>query len=395
MSDATVNMPIYLDHAATTPMLPEVADAVREASLSYGANPASQHGPGREARRRLEEAREQIGELLGAKVGGMKADRVILTSGGTEANNLAILGLNSSKTSSLTATDSAGIMISPIEHPCIEGPAAWLEDRGVPVERLPVAASGVVGLGRLENLSSSPPRLVSLMLGNNETGVLQPVQQAAELCNSVGIVLHTDASQAVGKHRVDFTELGAGALTCTAHKLHGPLGIGALIVKHGAPLSPQLHGGFQQAGLRAGTESVALAVGMAAALQLAISDLESNRNHLELLRKRFENAILTECDGTQAIGAESPRLPHISNIAFVGCDRQALVMALDLAGVACSTGSACASGSSEPSPALLAMGLAEGVISGSVRFSFASTTTESEIDEATRRILNVHSGLRQ
>jgi len=233
------------------------------------------------------------------------------------------------------------------------------------------------------------------MLGNNETGVLQPVAQAVRFCQSANVPLHTDASQAVGKQVVNFTELGVGALTCTAHKIHGPLGVGVLVVKHDVPLEPQLHGGFQQAGLRPGTECVALAVGMATALQLAVENLDANRCHLEQLRKQFESAILAACDGSQVIGADAPRLAHISNISFVECDRQALVMALDLAGVACSTGSACASGSSEPSPTLLAMGLPEEVVSGSVRFSFSPATKLAEIDEAARRILNVYKGLRQ
>lgn len=391
--------PIYLDNAATTPLLPEVAEAMQEVGLTLPGNPSSQHGPGRDARRRLEEAREEIGFLLGAKMTGMHADRVIFTSGGTEAANLAILGLNLSA----EPAGATGLVISSLEHPCVSAPAQQLESQGVTVTRLPATIEGTTDLEPLAELNVNQHRLVSLMLVNNETGVRQPVEQAAELCLAAGVPLYTDATQAVGKCPVNFTELGVTALSCAAHKFHGPTGIGALVGRHGVSLSPQLQGGYQQAGLRPGTESVPLAVGMATALRIATENLEENNSRLRTLQASFEQTLMTglipvgaqqQHPLVQPVGDLDRRVPHISNLVFPKVDRQALVMALDLAGVAVSTGSACASGSSEPSPTLLAMGLHESLISSSIRFSFSALTTATEVDEAARRILNAVSNLR-
>jgi cysteine desulfurase len=233
------------------------------------------------------------------------------------------------------------------------------------------------------------------MLANNETGVLQPIHEIAVLCHDAKTLLHTDATQAVGKIPVHFRDLGVHALTATAHKFHGPLGVGVLILRHGVPLTSSLHGGFQQASLRPGTESVALAVGMQTALEAWYRQATDRFERMTVLRDRFECTILGGDPNAVVIAAAAPRLPHTSNIAFVGLDRQALVMALDLAGVAWSTGSACASGSSEPSPTLVAMGLPEEQISSSIRFSLGATTTAEDIDEAARRILNVCNQLRR
>jgi cysteine desulfurase len=238
-------------------------------------------------------------------------------------------------------------------------------------------------------------RLVSVMLASNETGVIQPVAEIAALCRAAGILIHTDATQAVGKVPVDFHALGVDALTLAAHKFHGPVGIGALVVRHGVPLESSLHGGFQQAGLRPGAESVAHAVGMLTALEAWAHEAQPRRERMTTLRDSLERPLLAGDKRAVVIGAAAPRLPHTSNIAFVGLDRQALMMALDLAGVACSTGSACASGSSEPSPSLVAMGLPEEQIFSSIRFSLGTTTTAADVDEAARRILNVVNRLRR
>jgi cysteine desulfurase len=400
---------IYLDHNATAPVLPEVADAVRDAALRYGGNPASQHEAGREARRALEAAREQIGEILGARMAGMDADQVIVTSGGTEANNLALHGLLAGRHAppqprpSLVGTsaasqqqrDSARLIISAIEHPSIARTAEHIASLGWQVDQLDVDARGVLRLDQAESLLASGPQLVSVMLASNETGVLQPVAEIAKLCRERGVLIHTDAVQAVGKLPVSFQELGVDALTAAAHKFHGPLGIGVLIVRHGVNLEPALRGGFQQAAMRPGTESAALAIGMQTALELWQREAAERRERMASLRDQLEQQILAGYPDAVVIGGDAPRLPHTSNIALVGLDRQALVMAFDLAGVACSTGSACASGSSEPSPALTAMGLPEAVISSAVRFSLGATTTAAEIDEAARRILRVCNHLRR
>jgi cysteine desulfurase len=233
------------------------------------------------------------------------------------------------------------------------------------------------------------------MLASNETGVLQQVADLAAFCRAHRVLIHTDATQVVGKLPVNFTELGVDALTFAAHKFGGPLGIGALIVREGAALSPLAYGGFQQAGLRPGTESAPLAVGMRVALDGPHPVADQHRECMTALRDSLERNILAGDSRAIVIGAAVPRLPHISNVAFCGLDRQALAMALDLEGVACSTGSACASGSSEPSPALVAMGLPDEQISASIRFSLGATTTAADIDEASRRILSVVNRLRR
>ena len=386
---------IYLDHNATAPILPAVADAVREAALRYPGNPASQHEAGRQARRALETARQRIGEFLGARTAGMDADRIIFTSGGTESNNLALHGLaHRAGASPPPAPRNERLLISTIEHPSIARTAAHLATLGAQVDQLPVDENGLIRLDVLLQLVTQNSHLASIMLANNETGVIQPVAAAAALCRTHGVLVHTDATQAVGKIPVDFQALGVDALTAAAHKFHGPQGIGILIVRHGVHLEPALHGGFQQAEARPGTESVALALGMQTALELWHAEAEARRVRLSALRDEFERTILAADPAAVAIGATAPRLPHTSNIAFVGLNRQALVMALDLAGVACSTGSACASGSSEPSPTLVAMGLPDEQISSSLRFSLGATTTRAEIEEAARRILAVCNRLR-
>jgi cysteine desulfurase len=383
--------PIYLDHNATTPLLPEVADAMREAALRYVGNPASQHEPGRQARRALEAARSRIAQLIGAAV----QDKVVFTSGGTEANNLAVIGLAGwPARERREGVAPERIAISGLEHPSVAVAAETLRFRGWQVEMLVADETGVVETGYFDMLQPAH-RLVSVMVANNETGVLQPIAKIAAKCRAAGVLVHTDAVQAVGKIPVDFRALGVDALTLTAHKFHGPLGIGALVVRHGAPLTPMLYGGFQQIGMRPGTESVALAVGMCVALESWAREADARQQRMDALRDQLERQILAGDAQAVVIGRGAERLPHTANIAFVGLDRQALVMALDLAGVACSTGSACASGSSEPSPALVAMGLPEEQISSSLRFSLGATTAAAEVDEAARRILSVVNRLRR
>jgi cysteine desulfurase len=419
---------IYLDHNATTPLAAEVAEAMAEAYAAGHGNPGSQHRAGRRARQILEGARDAIGLLLGANMTGRRPDRVIFTSGGSEANNLAIFGLTgfgrmgprprSAQPESSAGETSRGIenprtvekhavekhyeigtpdgiggsatgelIVSALEHPSVLGPAAELEKRGWVVHRLGVSRDGVFDLNELATLLNPRTRLVSLMLGNNETGVLEPVDEAAALCRAAGVPLHTDASQVAGKLPIDLHALGVAAMTVTAHKLNGPVGIGALVVRHAAPIEPQIVGGFQQAGLRAGTESVALAIGFRRALELWTADVATHARRLRELRNRLESRLRVGWPRLVVNGSGAMRLPHVSNLAFRGVDRQAMLMALDLAALACSTGSACASGSSEPSHVLAAMGAEPEIISSSLRFSLGLTTTAEEIDAAVDRIL--------
>jgi cysteine desulfurase len=309
----------------------------------------------------------------------------VLTSGGTEANNLALFGL---------AGETPGrVVVSAIEHPSVLAAADRLARRGWHVVRLRASIDGVVDLEQLRAALAAPAHLVSLMWGNNETGALQPIAEAAEICRAAGVPLHSDAVQVVGKLPIEFDRLGASAVSLAAHKFHGPRGIGALVVDSAVSLEGQLCGGFQQQGLRPGTESIELAIGMCWALELWASEADERHRRLARLRDRFESRLRAGRGDLVVNGSGAPRLPHTSNVSFVGLDRQELFMALDLAGVQCSTGSACASGSSEPSPVLRAMGLPDSIVNSALRFSLGANTTEADIDEAATRILQVCNDL--
>jgi cysteine desulfurase len=394
-------VPIYLDHNATTPVFPEVVEAMRACWSEPYLNPASQHSFGRAARRVLEDSRGRIAELLGANTTGPNPDRIIFTSSGTEANNLAIQGVlpnGGRRFSDAVAYQPAYLITSAIEHPSITSLSDHLSAIGYQIDRLGVDRNGVLREKELPTVLQPNTRMVAAMLANNETGVIQPIAELAAICNERHIPLHTDASQAAGKLPLNFHDLGAATMTIAAHKFGGPVGIGALVVRGDVDLAPQLFGGFQQAGTRPGTESVVLAVGLRTALELWHAHRQEWLMQLSNCRNRFEAALrearLTTCK-LQVIGVDADRLPNTSNIAFVGLDRQALFIALDQAGVACSTGSACASGSSEPSPTHIAMGCDPGVISSALRFSFGMGTTLAEVEDGVDRILNVCNSLRQ
>lgn len=377
---------IYLDNNASTRLDPRVADAMSAVAAERYGNPASAHSVGRAARRRLEQARDEIAQQVGCLVDRQDADRVVFTSGGTEANNLAIRGL---------ATERPGqVIVSSLEHPSVQGAADALVRAGVEVLRLPAHRDGTVDVTTLEEWLEAPTRLVSVMAANNETGVVQPLARIAELCQAAETPLHTDAVQAIGKQPFSFRDLPLAAMSVSAHKVHGPQGIGALVLRAGESLDPLLFGGFQQGGLRPGTEAIAPAVGFAEALRLAAADSGRSRRMQEL-RETLERLLLSAEPSLQIVGSAAERLPHTSNLAFPGLDRQALLMALDARGVACSTGSACASGSSEPSPVLQAMGLPAEVVEGSIRLSLGADTTAAEVREAATRILEAVEQLRR
>lgn len=371
---------IYLDNNATTRMLPRVAEAVSACLDLRLANPASSHRAGQDARRHLERSRETIAHCLGARFDRHPPDRVVLTSGATEANHLAIRGL--------AAARAGAVVVSSIEHPSVRGAAEQLAAAGRELKTIAAVADGRIDLADLERLLKQPTALVALMLVNNETGVIQPVAEAIERCEACGVPLHCDAVQAVGKLDVDFARLGAATMAVNAHKAHGPVGIGALLIRGGVELPPLMQGGGQQLGTRPGTESAALAAGMAAAFRHYLEHAGSHRTRLRRQRDELERRLAAHPRAV-IIGAESERSPQTTNVAFPGLDRQELLMALDLHGVACSTGSACASGSSEPSPVLRAMGLAEEVIESSLRLSLGLDTTDEEIESAATKILEV------
>jgi cysteine desulfurase len=402
--------PIYLDHNATTPTPPEVVEAMESCYVRGYANPASLHGLGRQARRMLEDARELVAEILGADLSPPRRDRVVFTSGGTEANNLAVLGI------ALASGPAPGqIVISAGEHQSGIGPAERLLEQGWRLDTLGLSPQGVVRVEQLPALIDTPAaedpaadhgrpddlnrgecppgqgktRLVSVILGNHETGVLQPVTELAAICNRHGVPMHTDAAQVAGKLPVNFGALGVAAMTVAAHKFGGPLGIGTLVLRDGVPLWPLMFGGHPQAGLRPGTESVALAVGMATALELCRRHQDERARQMQSLRDRFERGLRAGLPAVVVHGAAVPRLPQTSSVAFPGLDGEVLRMALELAGVACSVGAACSSGATELSPTLRAMDLPRDLVAASLRFSLGATTTAAEIDAAVRRIVRV------
>lgn len=372
---------IYLDNSATTFPAPEVVEAMAEYQRQGHGNPSSQHELGRRARKVLEDCRDELRQYLGADA----KDHVIFTSGGTEANNLAILGLS---------RPGGEVLVSPIEHPSVIRAAEVIERTGGSQRPLAVNPQGQVQLDDFESALHSGTSLVSVMYGNHETGVLQPVELIARRCATVGVPMHTDAAQAVGKVPICFRDLGVSAMSLGAHKFHGPVGIGALIVSSQWQPRPILWGGPQQEGFRAGTEPVPLVVGMVTALRLWYSRRHAYLEKLTNLRQRLEEHLTAKSPDITVIGKSAERLPHITNIVFPGADRQAMLMALDLEGIACSAGSACASGSPESSPVLAAMGVPTELISGALRFSVSILNRVEEIDTAARRILHVYRRLR-
>ncbi len=370
--------PIYLDHNATSPLDPEVFGAMRSHWLS-GGNPESRHAAGRAARRALDRARETVARVLGAD-----ADEVVFTSGGTEANNLALFGLARSH-------PPGRLLTSPIEHPAVSEPVARLAAEGWAVDHLAVTAEGRAEVDAA--VFAPETRLATLMLANNEVGTLQPVAHLARLAAVRGLAVHTDAVQAVGRVPVDFHALGVATLAASAHKLHGPMGVGVLLVRKGTALVPWLLGGGQQAGRRPGTVPVPLCAGLAAALEIWDRVQKARIARWHQLRDRLATGLLAAL-GPAAVIIQGPsdrdaRLPQTLNVGFPELDGDALLMQLDLAGVCVSFGSACASGANTPSPTLVAMGIPEERLRSSVRFSLGATTTEADIDEALRRVVEV------
>ena len=373
--------PIYLDHNATTPMDPGVLEAMRPYFLA-GGNAESRHGFGRSARRAWEDAKETVARILGAD-----PSEVIFTSGGTESNNLAIFGLAG-------AENAPGhVVTSPIEHPAIIEPVARLEAAGFTVDCVPVDAQGLADATRMAATFRDDTRFATLMLANNETGAIQPVGELAALAASRGIPVHTDAVQAVGRIPVDFHAMGVSTLAASAHKFHGPVGTGLLLVRSGVRLGSRLFGGGQQQGRRPGTVAVPMAVGLAAALKAWHEESAARAARWTALRDRLEAGLVAAL-GPERVTRNGPtqderRLPQTLNVGFPGLDGDALLMQLDLAGIAASLGSACASGSTRPSPTLMAMRVPDDRLRSSVRFSLGATTTEAEIDEAIERIVGV------
>ncbi len=358
---------IYLDHNATTPIDGRVLDAMLPYLKDAYGNPSSAHRVGRTARAAIDQAREQVAELVNAH-----PSQVIFTSGGTEANNLALKGV-------MAGLVGGTLVHSAIEHASVLGPAQSLERHGVSRRVLPVNSDGRVDPEGLDAVMDDDVRLVSVMLANNETGVLQDVAAVAEQLQGTDAVLHTDAVQAAGKMAVDFRALGVQLMTLSAHKIYGPKGAGALVVDKALELAPLLDGGGHERGLRAGTENVAGIVGFGMAAELARCELNADAERLTGLRTDLERRL----DGLPQVtvfGTGAPRLPNTVQLAVAGIDGPALLLRLDAQGVAVSSGSACATGATEPSHVLLAMGVEPGLARGAIRVSLGRQTQREHID---------------
>ncbi len=396
---------IYLDNNSTTVIDREVAECLSDAFGQGYCNPSSQHQFGRLARRYLEQSREDILRRIGGKIDGMSADRLIFTSGGTESNNLALRGLSAKR--------PGAVVVSAIEHPSILEVARAMIREGRRVLFLPVESSGIVSIKRLEQLldahrqakvgggtgtataeSDGLISVVSIMLANNETGIIQPLQEIARLCHEAGVLLHTDAVQGLGKIELSLGRLGVDAMSLAAHKVHGPIGIGGLVLRHSVQCEPIVYGGFQQEGLRSGTESVVLAAGFAKTIEIADRERMKSTSNIEKLRDEFEREVVRRLPDVKIVGDDQLRLPNTSCIAVMGCDRQSLQMALDLRGLACSTGSACASGSSQPSHVLQAMGLDSSIVQSAIRISLSKWTTEQDVRSAVQILEETARSLR-
>jgi cysteine desulfurase len=371
---------IYLDNNATTPLLPAVWESMRPYLTETFGNPASAHAVGRRARRALEDARETIAAHLGAD-----AEEVVFTSGATEANNLALFGQCGDPPSHLLA--------SPIEHPSVAEPLRQLSARGFTLDLLPVDRRGVINVTLLAEHVRPDTCLVAVMLANHETGVLQPIRALTETLAG-RVRFHCDATQAVGKVPVHFHDLGVDTLSLSAHKFHGPKGIGALLLRRRVKLRPRTWGGHQQQGRRPGTEPVALAVGLACALDCAYREMNDRLTHVRRLREHFL-AQLRDNAAPIVLNGPEDGIPHTINVSFPGVKADVLLMNLDLVGIACSTGSACSSGSLLPSPVLQAMDVADAVLDSAMRFSLSPLLALNDIDEAARRIVAVVSRLRR
>ncbi|MGE5027607.1 MAG: cysteine desulfurase family protein [Betaproteobacteria bacterium] len=359
-------LPAYFDHNATTPLDGRVLESMLPYFREQCGNPSSRHGFGREARRAVDAAREQVAHAVGAHV-----SQVVFVSGGTEGNNLLIKG-------AAARLEPSQVAVSAVEHPSVMKPAQALLGQGWKLRKLVVDTDGRLDMSDLERALREPTGLVSVMLANNETGVVQNVAAVAEKARSAGAIVHTDAVQALGKLPVGFADLNVHAMTLSAHKIYGPKGVGALILDKRLDIQPQITGGGHEKGLRAGTENVPAIVGFGMACELAVSRLQQFSLGVRQLQQRLEQGLIDL--GAVLFGGCAERLPNTSCFAFAGVDGEALVMGLDRAGFAVASGSACSSGSGDPSPVLVAMGVERELARGAVRVSLGKDSDLAQVE---------------
>jgi len=371
---------VYLDNNATTPVLPEVLEAMRPYFGGHFGNASSIHHHGQETRAAVERARESVAALLGCR-----ASEVVFTSGGTEADNLAIFGLTRSGDHVITST---------IEHHAVLNACKHLAAKGCEVTYIPVDGRGLVDPADVKHAVRPNTKLITIMFANNETGVVQPVAEIGEIAAEADIYFHTDAVQAAGKIAIDVNKIGCDLLTISSHKFHGPQGVGALYVRKGTQLEPMLYGGSHERSRRAGTENVPGIVGLGKAAELAVAGFERGDDlKMAVARDHLERELLS-IEATGLNGEGAPRVPNTTNIYFDSIAGEALVIALDLKGLAVSTGAACSSGAIEPSHVLLAMGLGPDRAKASIRFSLGKQNMAEDVDFALALIPETVSRLR-
>ena len=378
-------MSIYLDNNATTHIDPVVLDEMLPYLRDNFGNPSSIHSHGREAKLGMDIARERVADLIGAQ-----PEEIIFTSSGTESANQALTGVLKAR-----RTVGAHLIVSSIEHQAILNTAHFLEMEGASTSYLPVDADGVVSVQALKDVARKDTVLVSIMTANNDVGTLQPIGELTKISRKLGITFHTDAVQAVGKIPVEVSSFGVDLLSFSAHKIHGPKGVGALYVKAGTRVSSFIHGGHQESRRRAGTENVAGIVGFGKACELASDRLKKDSARISALRDNFETDLLQNLDGLVIHGPQNTRLPGTSNISFLGIEGETLLMALDLAGVSASTGSACTSDNSTFSHVLAAMGCEPAIAISSVRFSFGRENDQTQMEQTVATIKQTVARLRK
>ena len=367
--------PVYLDHAATTPVRPEVLDAMLPylGSETFG-NPSSAHHFGRAARAGVEHARQQVAQALGAEPG-----QVVFTSGGTEADNLAVIG---PALAARKRDGSMAVVVSAVEHKAVLAAAHAVVELGGQEIVLAVTRQGIVQMDALDEALVHRPAVVSIMWVNNETGVIQPIQEIAHRCQAAGVPFHTDAVQALGKVELDLPEAGWSLLTISGHKIGASKGVGALVVRDPDMLEPIIHGGSQQAGVRPGTENVPGIIGLGRAAELATAEQANETDRLAILRDALVGHLRSAVPDVVVVGDGGPVAPHVINVMIPGTDSEAMIMHLDLAGIAVSTGSACTTGSVEPSHVHTAMGIPAEQAVTTIRFSLGHESSSDDIVRA-------------
>lgn len=379
---------VYLDHSATTPVRPEVVEAMLPYFDQEFGNASSVHGFGQRARHAVEDARDKIASLLGAS-----PEEIIFTSGGTESDNLAIKGV-----AAAAGDRGRRIIASAIEHHAVLTTCAALEKEGLEIVHLPVDEQGLVDpadLRRALSSSGSDAILISIMMANNEVGTIEPIRELAAVAAEASVPFHTDAVQAVGKMPVDVDGLGVDLLSLSAHKFYGPKGVGALYVRSGTRIEPVQHGGHHEKNRRGGTENVPGIVGMARALELACAEMDEEPERLRRLRDRLQQGLAEQVEDNRLNGHPTERVPHIVNMSFANVEGESMLLSLDAVGVAASTGSACTSGTLEPSHVLTAMAVPPEIAHGSLRFSLGLVNTAEDVEYVVEKLPAIIERLRQ